>query len=295
MPWHARLDLDYHHDLPGDPRADRSADGAAPPPGPARTTARYRHDGPLRILQSLYPEGAGICHNVLVHPPGGLVGGDVLDIRIRAAAGAHGLVTTPGATRFYRSEGETAVQRTAIALDPGARLEWLPLEAICFDGCLAENRLRLDLAPGAELIGWDVAAFGLPHAGKPFLRGNLLQHLELPGTWLERGRIDAADARLLDGPLGLAGHRCLATVFLATGTPLPRAARERALDAARAVLDAHALRGTAGATSPDGRVVVVRALAPLVEPAMQLMKQVRAAWREACWGLPPTAPRIWAM
>ena len=129
MPWHARLALDY------------SA------PNPSRTIARFRHDGPLRILQSLYPEGDAVCHNVLVHPPGGLVGGDVLDIRIRAAAGAHGLVTTPGATRFYRSEGETAVQRTAIALDPGARLEWLPLEAICFDGCLAENRLRLDPVP----------------------------------------------------------------------------------------------------------------------------------------------------
>lgn len=312
MPWHARLDLDYHRTPPAAPPADGASNPAAGPAAPsadpirpdaapagaartARTTARFRHDGPLRILQSLYPEGEGVCHNVLVHPPGGLVGGDTLDLRIRAEAGAHGLLTTPGATRFYRSEGEAAVQRTAIALAPGARFEWLPLEALCFDGCLAENRLRLDLAPGAEMIGWDVTALGLPHAGKPFRRGHLLQHMELSGAWLERGRIDAADARLLDGPLGMAGHRCLATVFLASGAPLPRAARERALEAARAAIDAHALRDTAGATSPDGRVVVVRALAPLVEPAMQLAKQVRAAWRAAHWDLPPTAPRIWVM
>ncbi len=284
MPWHARLRLDYR----SEPATDGTVDAV-------RTAARFRHDGPLRILQSLFPEGPGICHNVLVHPPGGLVGGDVLDIGVGVGSGAHGLVTTPGATRFYRSQGETAVQRSRIVLEPGARLEWLPAEALCYDACRAENHLRMELAPGAELIGWDVTAFGLPHAGLPFLRGSLLQHIEMPGVWLERGRISADDTLLLDSPLGLAGHRCMASVFLLAGSPLDRGAREAALDAARAVIDAHALRETAGATSPDGRVVVVRALAPVVEPAMDLMRQVRAAWRAARWGLPATLPRIWAM
>ena len=80
MPWHARLQLDYTLES-------------------ARTVARFRHSGPLRILQSLYPEGDGICHNVLVHPPGGLVGGDTLQVKVTAAAGSHGLVTSPGAAR----------------------------------------------------------------------------------------------------------------------------------------------------------------------------------------------------
>ncbi|MES2184472.1 MAG: urease accessory protein UreD [Pseudomonadota bacterium] len=280
MPWHARLDLDYRSETYADVR---------------RTDARFRHDGPLRILQSLHPEGPAICHNVLVHPPGGLVGGDVLDIQVRVAPGAHGLLTTPGATRFYRSLGDTARQNSQVRVEEGGRLEWLPLEALCYDGCLGENRLVFDLAPGASLLGWDVTAFGLPHAGLPFLRGSFRQHLEMPGIWLERGRFAADDTLLFDSPLGLAGHRCLASAFLATGSAMPREARERALDAARAVIDTHELRDTAGATSPDGRIVVVRALAPVVEPAMQLMKQVRAAWREACWGLPATLPRIWAM
>ncbi len=279
MPWHARLDLDYTRDA-ADPR---------------RTVARYRHEGPLRILQSLYPEGDGVCHNVLVHPPGGLVGGDVLDIAVDVGPGAHGLVTTPGATRFYRSQGEVARQRTRIAVGEGARIEWLPLEALCYDACDAVNELRFALAPGAGLIGWDVSAFGLPHANLPFLRGRLRQHLEMPGVWLERGTVAASDRLLLDGPLGLAGHRCMATIFLAAGTPMDRTARERALEAARAVIDADALRDTAGATSPDARLVVVRVLAPVVEPAMQLLRQVRDAWRVGCWDLAPHAPRIWSM
>ena len=101
MPWHAHLHIDYTLEQ-------------------QRTVARFRHSGPLRILQSLYPEGDGICHNVLVHPPGGLVGGDTLEVNATVGPGAHALVTTPGATRFYRSAGEQALQRTRLALAPGA-------------------------------------------------------------------------------------------------------------------------------------------------------------------------------
>ena len=276
MPWHASLQLDY------------TLEGT-------RTVARHAHNGPLRILQSLYPEGDAVCHNVLVHPPGGLVGGDTLDITATVGPGAHGLVTTPGATRFYRSTGELALQRTHLTLAEGARLEWLPLEALCYNACNAENHLTLNLAPGAECMGWDVTALGLPHAGQPFETGRFVQHIEAPGLWLERGVIDAADHRLLESPLGLAGQRCMASLFFVVGTPLERARRDTALDAARAVMDAHALKASAGATSPNGQVLVVRALAPQVEPAMQLLQQVRAAWRAALWQLCAEPPRIWSM
>ena len=276
MPWHARLQLDY------------TLEGT-------RTVARHAHNGPLHILQSLYPEGDAVCHNVLAHPPGGLVGGDTLDITATVGPGAHGLVTTPGATRFYRSTGERALQRTHLTLAEGARLEWLPLEALCYNACNAENHLTLNLAPGAECMGWDVTALGLPHAGQPFDTGRFVQHIEAPGLWLERGVIDAADHRLLESPLGLAGQRCMASLFFVVGTPLERARRDTALDAARAVMDAHALKASAGATSPNGQVLVVRALAPQVEPAMQLLQQVRAAWRAALWQLCAEPPRIWSM
>ncbi len=276
MGWQARLALSY----------ERQG---------ARTVARYLHEGPLRILQSLYPEGEATCHNVLVHPPSGLVAGDRLEIEVAAAAGTHGLVTTPGAGRFYRSEGESALQQVRVRLEAGARLEWLPMEAICYSGCRAENRLSLDLAPGAECIGWDVTALGLPASGQPFVAGSLRQHLEVSGGWLERGLIDADDRRLMDGPLGLAGQRCIATLFLAAGSDLGRDRRELALATAREVIEAHPLRACAGATSPDARTVAVRVLAPLVEPAMQLLKAVRNAWRPALWDLPANPPRTWAL
>ena len=276
MTWNAALALDY----------TRQAD---------RTVAHFRHSGPLRILQSLDPEGDAICHNVIVHPPGGLVGGDTLDLAFSAGPGAHGLVTTPGATRFYRSTGAPALQRTRLSLQAGARMEWLPLEAICYSGCLAENRLTMELAPGAELIGWDVTALGLPAASLPYVQGSFCQHIEIPGVWLERARIAASDTLLMDSPLGLAGHRCMASIFFVAGSKLERHRRQAALEVAREVIEAHALRATAGATSPNAQVVVVRVLAPLVEPAMALLRQVWQAWRGHFWQQPASAPRIWSM
>ncbi|MET0518096.1 MAG: urease accessory protein UreD [Burkholderiaceae bacterium] len=279
MAWLGHLRLDYRLDtLDGHRR---------------RTTAQDRHEGPLRVLQRLYPEGPAICHHVLVHPPGGIVGGDRLEIDAHLAEGTHALITTPSATRFYRSAGELAAQSSRLRIDDGARLEWLPLETLVYDAALAENRLRCELAPGAEMMGWDIVALGLPAAGLPFLRGHYTQHLELPGRWLERGSLRAADRGLLDSPLGLAGHAVMATLWFAAGRPLPTARREALLDAARARCAGHALASTSGATAPEDGIVVLRVLAQRVEPLFELLTRVRADWRELAWQLPACPPRIW--
>ena len=276
MSWLASLQLDY----------TRESD---------RSVARYLHNGPLRILQSLYPEGDAVCHNVLVHPPSGLVGGDMLDMQVTMGEGAHGLVTTPGATRFYRSEAGLATQQVHARLASGARLEWLPLEAIAYNGCDALNRAVFELAPGAELITWDITALGLPAADLPFAQGTFRQHLEIPGVWLERGTISATDTRLMDSPLGLASQRCMATLVFAAGSAIAAERSERALACARDLLEASSLRLTAGATSPHQQVIVLRVLSPVTEPAMQLLRQVWAAWRHEMWGLPGAVPRLWNM
>ncbi len=275
--WHAKLALDY------------AQEGS-------RTVARFEHDGPLRILQSLYPEGDAVCHNVLVHPPSGLVGGDVLDITVTLASQAHGLITTPGATRFYRSDKDLlATQKVHATLGEHTRLEWLPLETIAYNGCHGLNHAVFDLAPTAELMAWDITALGLPNADLPFERGQLQQHLEISGVWLERGLIDAQDERLLNGPLGLAGARCMATLVFACGADLPRERRDLALALARDITEKAPAGLHAGATSPHPRVIVLRTLSPLVEPAQTLLRSVWAAWRKGLWAMGDQPPRIWAM
>jgi urease accessory protein len=259
-----------------------------------RCVTHARHEGPLRVLKTLHPEGDGICHEVLVHPPGGIVGGDRIDIELTVQAQAHALVTTPGATKFYRSAGDEAVQRLQAHVGDGARLEWLPLETIAYSGCQAENRMRFELTPGAEMIGWDLLALGLPAADAGFEQGWFRQHLELPGVWLERGTIAASDNRLLDSPLGLAGRRAIATLWFAGGVALDVARREDLVDRVRAIVSDDPLAANCGVTAAHPQTVVVRLLAPRVEPAMQLLVQLWSAWRQAAWGLAACPPRVWS-
>ncbi len=276
MAWRAELQIDYTLES-------------------QRTVARYAHQGPLRILKSLYPEGDQICHNVLVHPPGGLVGGDTLEMQVSVGTGAHGLVSTPGATRFYKSGGHSALQQVVAHLAEGARLEWLPLEAIAYNDCEATNRAIFHLAPGAELITWDVTALGMPSSDQAFTQGHFQQHLEIPGVWLERGTIQGNDTRWLNSPLGLAGQKCLASLVFACGSPIDLARVEGALEAARQLIEVHSLKMQAGITCAHPQVIVLRVMSPLVEPSMDLLQQVWAAWRHALWQLPSEAPRIWSV
>ena len=276
MAWRADLKLDYTLES-------------------QRTVVRYLHQGPLRILQSLYPEGDQICHNVLVHPPGGLVGGDTLDIQVTVAEGAHGLVSTPGATRFYKSGGHPALQQVVVHLADNAKLEWLPLEAIAYNDCEATNRAIFNLAPSAELITWDVTALGLPSSDMAFTQGHFQQHLEIPGVWLERGNIRGEDTRWLNSPLGLAGSKCLASLVFASGSAINSDRTTQALEAAREVIESHPLRLQAGITCAHPQVIVLRVMSPLVEPTMDLLKKVWAVWRHTLWALPSTPPRIWSV
>ncbi len=276
MPWHASLQLDY-----------RSTQ--------ARTHVMHRHHGPLRVFKSLYPEGPGICHNVIVHPPGGVVGGDRLDIKVQVASGAHALISTPGATRFYEGDGLPGSQQVLLTLAQNARLEWLPLETIAYPGCLAENRIRIDLSEGAQLLAWDVVALGLPAAGSPFTHGRFDQRIEWPGVWLEQGRIDGQDRRLLDSPVGLGGRQAMACLWFACGTALTAAEQEALIDRVREALPSAATPGLPAfaATWNHPQLLVVRGLADSVEHLMATLQAVWAAIRKQAWQLDAAAPRIW--
>lgn len=276
MGWQAKLTLDYSVE-------------------DQRCVARHMHEGPLRVLKALYPEGDRVCHHVLVHPPSGLVGGDELHINLHLQSGAHALITTPGATRFYGSDGLTAHQQVQAHLAENATLEWLPLEALAYHRCQAHNQAVFHLSHGSRLMAWDVTALGLPHAHQPFEQGQFQQHLEIAGTWLERGLIDANDHRLMHSPLGLNGHTCVSTLVFAQGSAMNASMREEVVAMARALCESHPLRLQSGVSSPNERVVVVRVLSAQVENAMGLLRSVWQQWRQQCWQLPAVMPRIWAM
>ncbi|MFJ4194096.1 urease accessory protein UreD [Pseudomonas sp. NPDC089534] len=196
--WHAELELAYA----------RFGDSTRP--------TRRRHLGPLRVQKHLYAEGPEVCQHIIVHPPGGIAGGDRLNIGARVERDAWAQITSPGAAKWYRAAGP-AFQRLDLHVGPGATLEWLPQETIVYSAAQAELTTSIDLEGDARLFYWDVVALGRPAAGERFDRGHFQAHLDIRRDgrplWHERQRIAGGDG-LLDSPIGLDGHPVFATLLV---------------------------------------------------------------------------------
>lgn len=243
-----------------------------------------QHRGPLLIQRVFHPEGAP-CHAYLVHPPGGVVGGDELRLEVEVQQGAHVLLTTPAATRFYRSDNRLAHQVQTLTLRQ-ATLEWLPQETIFYRGAHVANETRIELDRNSQFIGWEIPCLGLPARSEAFERGQLRLNLEL---WCEgaplvidRMRLDGeGDARL--ARWGLNGSE-------AVGTLLAFPADRAALELARSV-SAPAVESAV--TLVDG-VLICRAVAAQAEPIKALFIALWQKLRPHLLGRPAVLPRIWA-
>lgn len=148
-------------------------------PRPDKTVLSGRKQlGPLTVQRSFYPEGE-VCHLYILHPPGGVVGGDSLHIEVKAKKGAAALLTTPGATKFYRSGGSQAHQVQRLFVESDASLEWLPQENIFFRGAKVFLSTEIYLQTNATFIGWEIQCLGRPASQELFSDGSANFSLKL--------------------------------------------------------------------------------------------------------------------
>jgi urease accessory protein len=170
----------------------------------------------LRVQKHLYAEGPEVCQHIIVHPPGGIAGGDRLDISASVGRDAWAQITSPGAAKWYRAAGP-AYQTLELKVAAGATLEWLPQETIIFSAAQAELRTAIDLEGDARLFYWDVVALGRPASGERFDLGHFQAQLDIRRDgqllWHERQRIVGNDG-LLDSPIGLDGQPVFATLLV---------------------------------------------------------------------------------
>ncbi len=270
LPWRAELSLEF------------ALRGAR-----TRLTAQH-HCGPLLVQRPFHPEAGDVCHAYLIHPPAGIVGGDELNLSVHVRAGAQVLLTTPSATRFYRSSALISRLTQQFFVDDDASLEWLPQENLLFDAARARIATRVDLATRARFIGWEILCLGRPACGEGFEQGLVDQRIALyrDGEALLLERLHPAAGRALQtGGAGLRGNAACATLF-ATGADASH------LDLARASL-ASLSRGLASATLLDD-VLVCRLLAPHTAPLRAVCERVWADLRPALLARDAHAPRIWS-
>ncbi len=195
--WHGRLNLVY---------ANRSG------------TTQIIHNemqAPLKVQRPFYPEGKEVCHSVILHTAGGVVGGDRLSSNFHLQPNAKALITSAAAGKIYRSTGLESQQNIDIKLEPGANLEWLPQETIVFDGAIYQQNLRVELAPQASILLWEITRFGRTARGEKFVSGKWRSHTEIwqqnSPLWIDR-QLLIGGGKMLESPHGLAGKPVVATL-----------------------------------------------------------------------------------
>jgi len=249
----------------------------------SRTFLARRHsDGPLVVQKPLYPEGPELCHAIVVHPPGGIAGGDELSIHVKSEKDSSALLTTPGAGKWYRTAGPWAKQKLVFEVD--GDLEWLPRETIVFDGALAELQCNVDLKNDARFIGWEIVCLGRTGSGERFDKGEIKTETSVARDgkplFFERGRIEGGGG-LMRSPAGLGGR----TVF---GTLVAAAEIE-----ANLLSECRKHVPLCAATLLPG-VLVARYLGDSSEEAMRLFTRLWSVLRPAVCGRCAVAPRIWS-
>lgn len=253
---------------------------------------RSVHEGPLRILRVLKPEGAACPHIYLIHPPGGVVGGDRLETRVELGEGAQLLLTTPAAQKLYRSRGVRAEVTNLLRVRRGGGLEWLPSETLAFSGAEARLVTRVELEPGASFLGWDLVCYGMPARDETFSAGHVSSRFELwrgPAPLLIESFDLAASEPLLGAAYALRGQPVAASLY---AVPAEHPIDPELVDRIREVIGSPA-HGWCSVSSL-GDVLVVRGLGPNVEVVRTWLGAAWRALRPRITGRPPMTPRIWA-
>lgn len=249
------------------------------------------HLGPLLVQKPLYPEGQECCHAVIVHPPGGVVGGDELNISVRAGDGSHALLSTPGAAKWYRGNGYVSRQHVDIAVDKDAAIEWLPQESILFNSADVVFDNRVALQAGARYLGCEILCFGRTASGERFHQGRVRQRLSITldgkPLFIEQGTLTGEGAGM-SSPLGLAGHTVCASL-ICVGGPLESGVLARVRDACAPLSEAG---GKFGATQMKS-VLLVRYLGDSSEIARRVMLAAWQILRPALLDRKATELRIW--
>lgn len=274
--WFAKLALTFKH------AADRT------------TLERRQHWGPVRVQKMLWPEKNGICHVILVHPPAGIAGGDHLSFEIVCGQGAHAVLTTPGAGKWYKTNQKRAYQYINLQVDAGAILEWLPQETMLFNGAHAHTQTRVQLHQDAGCIVWDMLVIGRQARDESFEIGQYRSEMliQREAQLLLHDVLNfAGNDRFLKSSLGMNGHAVMGSFYAIAPTGLRN---QDELDR-----DIEQMRDLITRMQISVRItrlndlISARYLGDDVRQCHDAFAALRAKCRQMWWQLDEAFPRIW--
>ena len=268
--WKARLDLEFSNSN-------------------NKTILSHRkHHGPLQVQKPFYPELNGTCHLYILHPPGGVVGGDRLYICVDVNPNAHALITTPAAGKFYRSAGPVARQEQVIKVAPKGTLEWFPSENIIFSGANAHIKTKIELSRDSNFMGWEISCLGRPASNENFSQGELDQRFEIwregKPLQIERLLLKGGDSSL-HAKGGLVGFPVLGSMVCMTNDA-------GLLDSLKNLANASTNQELFSATQVDD-IILCYFLGNSVERARNYFIKAWKIFRQGVIQLEVVEPRIW--
>ncbi len=253
-----------------------------------KTVLRNREQfGPLTVQRPFYPEG-DVCHLYLLHPPGGVVGGDELRINVEVKEEGNVLITTPGATKFYLNSGKLAKQIQTLVVKKNSSLEWFPQENIFFNDTHSQLTTRIELEKNAQFMGWEINCYGRPASNELFEKGHVGTNLEIlrDGEFLLLDKLTITDSDVIQSPTCLNGNACYGTFISTQATP-------ESLDKARKAIKGMSKEVQIGITLLDD-ILIARCLGQFSEKVMSALKLIWMVLRPEILGRNACHPRIWS-
>ena len=259
---------------------------------------QQRMQAPLKVQRPFYPEGAEVCHSILLHTAGGMVGGDCLDLDLHLGARSRVLITTAAASKVYGSRGRSQIypagrparQTIQITVGPDACLEWFPQETILFNRAIYHQQLRVELAENATWCSWEIMRLGRSARGEQFVVGELRSRTEIwqhnRPLWIDPQHLPARPATL-NSPHALANQPIIGS-FLWIGQPIPAPLIQQA----RSLWHQTEHRGQAGVTQLMSGIIC-RYRGPSTTHVRHWFAEVWQLLRHSLSNRPACPPRVW--
>jgi urease accessory protein len=264
-------------------------------------------NAPLKVQRPFYPEGGEVCHLVVLHTAGGIVGGDRLSTQVQVHPNAHALITTAAAAKVYGGKTAIAHQTVHLTVESGACLEWMPQETIVFNAAYYYQQMRIELAPGATWMGWEITRLGRSARGETFQSGEWRSRTEVwqagQPLWIDPQQVVGGSA-MMSHAHGLGGFPVVGS-FAIVG----QAIAAEVLEQIRQVLNLQTLHHQDIEDLPTlepkhpvvGEIGVTRLLSGLLcryrgdstAEARRLFMQIWAIARPALVQRPLCIPRVW--